>query len=232
MIEELDRIRCRDRAKALYLFLMFNDQRRHLTGHFESIDQHRLEFQLAVLRLGLPVGGCGGPGGSGPAACVLHALRLRAPSRRWRDRCRGKHIRATSRAHCRCPQISRINGTRHSTVTFGDSGRRIWWPRVGRCFAPQIFRPTRSADRTCSWPCSPTSSGSVTFRTSSSRRGRTTISWKSGTRRIAGRTGRGFRLGVGGLSRRDRYVVHRPVVHSRPAGHGLFDLASPGRHRS
>ena len=43
---ELEDLRCEDRGRALYLFLMHNDQRRHLARHFEDIDQHRLEFQL------------------------------------------------------------------------------------------------------------------------------------------------------------------------------------------
>lgn len=44
--EELDDLRCEDRGRALYLFLMHNDQRRHLARHFEDIDLHRLEFHL------------------------------------------------------------------------------------------------------------------------------------------------------------------------------------------
>jgi hypothetical protein len=35
-----------DPARNFYLFLMFNDQRRKLSSHFENIDLHRLEFQL------------------------------------------------------------------------------------------------------------------------------------------------------------------------------------------
>ncbi|HEX8845380.1 MAG TPA: asparagine synthase-related protein [Pyrinomonadaceae bacterium] len=44
--EELDVINAADPARSFYLFLMLNDQRRKLSGHFENIDQHRLEFQL------------------------------------------------------------------------------------------------------------------------------------------------------------------------------------------
>lgn len=33
-------------ARALYLFLMENDQRRHLDNHFENLDQHNLLFKL------------------------------------------------------------------------------------------------------------------------------------------------------------------------------------------
>lgn len=44
--EELDAIRCSDPGRAFYLFLMLNDQRRHLAGHFENIDRHRIELQL------------------------------------------------------------------------------------------------------------------------------------------------------------------------------------------
>jgi hypothetical protein len=43
---ELDALHNSDRARNFYLFLMFNDQRRKLSGHFENIDLHRLEFQL------------------------------------------------------------------------------------------------------------------------------------------------------------------------------------------
>ncbi|MDT4954757.1 MAG: hypothetical protein QOJ02_2895 [Acidobacteriota bacterium] len=44
--EELDDIRAADPGRAFYLFLMLNDQRRHLFNHFENIDEHRLELQL------------------------------------------------------------------------------------------------------------------------------------------------------------------------------------------
>lgn len=44
--EELADIRTPDRVRAFYLFLMHNDQRRHLARHFEDVDLHRLEFQL------------------------------------------------------------------------------------------------------------------------------------------------------------------------------------------
>ncbi len=47
--EELDDIRSEDPARSFYLFLMLNDQRRHLANHFENIDLHRLEFQLPFL---------------------------------------------------------------------------------------------------------------------------------------------------------------------------------------
>ncbi|HEX6006225.1 MAG TPA: asparagine synthase-related protein [Burkholderiales bacterium] len=33
-------------GRSLFLFLLMNDQRRHLAGHFENIDSHRFEFQL------------------------------------------------------------------------------------------------------------------------------------------------------------------------------------------
>lgn len=35
-----------DPVRALYIFLNLNGPRRHLVNHFETIDQHRLEFQL------------------------------------------------------------------------------------------------------------------------------------------------------------------------------------------
>jgi asparagine synthetase B (glutamine-hydrolysing) len=44
--EELDELRTADPARAFYLFLMLNDQRRKLAAHFENIDLHRIEFQL------------------------------------------------------------------------------------------------------------------------------------------------------------------------------------------
>lgn len=44
--EELAALRSKDPARRFYLFLMLNDQRRKLAGHFENIDLHRLEFQL------------------------------------------------------------------------------------------------------------------------------------------------------------------------------------------
>jgi hypothetical protein len=44
--EELDGIRCQDPARGFHLFLMLNDQRRHLHAHFEEIDDHGMEFHL------------------------------------------------------------------------------------------------------------------------------------------------------------------------------------------
>jgi len=44
--EELNALHSSDAARNFYLFLMLNDQRRKLAGHFENIDLHRLEFQL------------------------------------------------------------------------------------------------------------------------------------------------------------------------------------------
>lgn len=44
--EELDGLNSEDAGRNFYLFLMHNDQRRKLMGHFEDIDLHRLEFQL------------------------------------------------------------------------------------------------------------------------------------------------------------------------------------------
>jgi len=46
MLEELERLDCSDRGQALFLFLLLNDQRRHLAPVYEEIDQHRLEYQL------------------------------------------------------------------------------------------------------------------------------------------------------------------------------------------
>lgn len=44
--DELDELHAEDPGRNFYLFLMRNDQRRKLAGHFENIDLHRLEFQL------------------------------------------------------------------------------------------------------------------------------------------------------------------------------------------
>ena len=41
---EVHRYPCKDLGRQLYFFLLFNDQRRHLSKHFESIDQHGLEL--------------------------------------------------------------------------------------------------------------------------------------------------------------------------------------------
>lgn len=46
VMEELQAIRCADRGRAFHLFLMFNDQRRHMAPHYEEIDVDRLELQL------------------------------------------------------------------------------------------------------------------------------------------------------------------------------------------
>lgn len=46
VMEELQAIRCADRGRAFHLFLMFNDQRRHMAPHFETIDVDRMELQL------------------------------------------------------------------------------------------------------------------------------------------------------------------------------------------
>ena len=44
--EELERIDSPDPGRRFHLFLMFNDQRRHLAQHFEDIDVDRIEFHL------------------------------------------------------------------------------------------------------------------------------------------------------------------------------------------
>ena len=44
--EEFQDIHTEDGARALHLFLVLNDQRRHLAEHFERIDLHRVEFVL------------------------------------------------------------------------------------------------------------------------------------------------------------------------------------------
>jgi asparagine synthetase B (glutamine-hydrolysing) len=46
IVQELRRRPRRDAGRSLYLFLLFNDQRRHLFKHFETMDEHGLEFHL------------------------------------------------------------------------------------------------------------------------------------------------------------------------------------------
>ena len=46
---ELDSIHGADRIRAFHLFLLRNDQRRHLSAHFEALDLHRTEYQLPFL---------------------------------------------------------------------------------------------------------------------------------------------------------------------------------------
>lgn len=43
---ELQSLHAADPGRNFYLFLMLNDQRRHLAEHFEHIDLHRMEFHL------------------------------------------------------------------------------------------------------------------------------------------------------------------------------------------
>ncbi len=63
--EELDDIRCDDPARAFHLFLMLNDQRRHLSEYFENIDLYRMEVlspfydsDFLQLILSIPVDMC------------------------------------------------------------------------------------------------------------------------------------------------------------------------------
>ncbi len=44
--DELNDIHCDDPARSFHIFLLLNDQRRHLSSHFEDIDLHRIEFHL------------------------------------------------------------------------------------------------------------------------------------------------------------------------------------------
>lgn len=46
LAQELDRIQHPDPVRGFYIFLNLNGPRRHLVNHFETIDQHRLEFQV------------------------------------------------------------------------------------------------------------------------------------------------------------------------------------------
>lgn len=45
-LSEINRYPRADGGRRIYFFLLFNDQRRHLFKHFETIDQHGLEFLL------------------------------------------------------------------------------------------------------------------------------------------------------------------------------------------
>jgi asparagine synthase (glutamine-hydrolysing) len=44
IIEELEDIHCEDPVRGFHVFLMLNDQRRHLSNWYEHIDLHRFEF--------------------------------------------------------------------------------------------------------------------------------------------------------------------------------------------
>ena len=44
VLSEINRYPRKDVGRQIYLFLLFNDQRRHLFNHFETIDQHGLEL--------------------------------------------------------------------------------------------------------------------------------------------------------------------------------------------
>jgi hypothetical protein len=46
LTSELDAIRYPDPLRALHIFLNLNGPRRHLEGHFDSIDRHRVELQM------------------------------------------------------------------------------------------------------------------------------------------------------------------------------------------
>jgi hypothetical protein len=46
---ELAAMACEDRAQKLFVFLLENDQRRHLSGHYEDIDLNRIEYLLPFL---------------------------------------------------------------------------------------------------------------------------------------------------------------------------------------
>jgi asparagine synthase (glutamine-hydrolysing) len=46
IVEELEDARCGDPGRGFHLFLLHNDQRRHLCDWYEHIDLHRLELQL------------------------------------------------------------------------------------------------------------------------------------------------------------------------------------------
>ncbi len=46
VVEELERLASYEVSQSFWLFLVENDQRRHLFQHFEDIDQHRTELQL------------------------------------------------------------------------------------------------------------------------------------------------------------------------------------------
>jgi asparagine synthase (glutamine-hydrolysing) len=49
VVEELEEIHCDDPGRSFYVFLMLNDQRRHLARHYENVDLHRMEFHLPFM---------------------------------------------------------------------------------------------------------------------------------------------------------------------------------------
>lgn len=46
ILEEFDNIHCPDQARLFHIFLLLNDQRRHLSRHYEDIDLYRYEYHL------------------------------------------------------------------------------------------------------------------------------------------------------------------------------------------
>ena len=61
--EELADLRTADPLQAFYLFLILNDQRRHLTGHFENVDVNRWELQAPFFDSDLMTSIISGPRG-------------------------------------------------------------------------------------------------------------------------------------------------------------------------
>ncbi len=76
MVRELERLAVDDPLRTFHLFLMLNDQRRHLDGHFEEIDRHGLELQLPFFDAAFQ---------SLLAEIPIHALRKHAFYNAWYD---------------------------------------------------------------------------------------------------------------------------------------------------
>jgi len=53
VVDEINRYPHKDLGRRIYLFLLFNDQRRHLFKHFETIDRHGLELLTPFYDAGL-----------------------------------------------------------------------------------------------------------------------------------------------------------------------------------
>lgn len=51
--DELSRFECNDRGRNIHVFLLLNDQRRHLAAHFENIDTVRFEMHLPFFDSGV-----------------------------------------------------------------------------------------------------------------------------------------------------------------------------------
>jgi hypothetical protein len=72
--EELARLTCEDRGRAFHLFLMLNDQRRHLADLFENIDLGRLELEMPFYDSDFLELVIAGPVNDFPEPSLLHGM--------------------------------------------------------------------------------------------------------------------------------------------------------------